>query len=164
MTLQDAAHLAQIVSGIAQVLFLTVSTTVAVLVYRWHRSNAHIEAERRLSEDLRHYNNMILEDEELQDIEVENHPHGNLDRDGVKRMYKHFIRMNISMNLWEARRRNAVSEKRFLTHLNNLAMQTYRDRDFIMQHVLPRGYPEDFRELLLNTWQNAARRRHPPAQ
>jgi hypothetical protein len=140
MTLQETAWLAQIVSGAFSIVFVGIMAMVAVSVYRWHRQNAKIETTRRISEDMRHYNQLVLASDELQALAIETHRWGTLTKEEVIRMYRYFIYLNISVSAYQARLRSAIDEPDYESVMNNTANITFNDRAFIKQHVLPRGY------------------------
>jgi hypothetical protein len=157
VTLQEYSWVAQIISSIVNILLVGVSTSVAVYVYRWHRESAKVETIRRLSEDLRHYNELVLSNEDLQELATENHPWGKLQKDDIRRMYRYFTYLNIAVNMFEARARGAVDMNKYESHINNTANLTFKDREFIKQHVLPCGYAKVFREELLYRWERIDR-------
>jgi len=152
MNLEQASAVAQIVSSVLTAVLTGVGAYAAWFAYRWNRQNAKIEAQRRLSEDLRHYNELVLSDPTLQKYEAEHHPWGTITQNEVIQMYRYFILLNIYVNLWEAWLRGSVDEAIFTTAFNHFANTSYDDQAFIKKHVLPRGYPKKFRELLVQGW------------
>ena len=103
--LQDYSHYATIISGITSIILLTVSSIVAIFVYKWNRENGRIETTRKLSEDLRHYNELVLHNEDLQELVSKSHRWGNLEKEGVIKMYRYFILFNIAFSMYEAKKR-----------------------------------------------------------
>jgi hypothetical protein len=152
VSLQEYAWLAQIVSALVNLLLVSISTGVAIYVYKWHREVARLETSSRFQEALRSYNELVLENDEMQDLTIQTHPWGSLEKTEVVRMYRYFLWLNISVALYDAKIRNAVDKPTYESHINNTANLTFKDREFIKQHVLPRGYPKAFREELMRRW------------
>jgi uncharacterized membrane protein len=153
LTLSDWADIARIVTSIASVLVLAASATAAVLVYRWQRKLARIEATRKLNDDNRAYNLLVIENEDLQSLDAQRHRWGQLENSDVKKMFSYFILVNISYNLYEAYLNNAVDKNVYRSQLDNCANTTYLEKDFVLQHVFPRGYKEGFCNEIKERWE-----------
>lgn len=152
MTLQDYAALAQIITSIVGLFIATLSAVATWYGYKWIRLNAKIETRRRMSEALQHYNELILASSDWQKAEESKHPWGTLSQDEVVKMYRYFLLLNMSVDMWEAHLREAVSPCGYNSHMNHLANVTHMDQEFIKRHVLTRGYPLDYREELMRRW------------
>src|SRR4051794_38741782 len=105
LTLEEWSWVATIVSSAVNIVLVTVSTLVAVYVYRWHRESARIESSRKLQDDLQYFNALVLGNEDLQALAVETHPWGSITKDDVIRMYRHFIWLNIANTMFDANAR-----------------------------------------------------------
>ena len=152
MKLEDYAHIATIVSGVSTVILLAISTGVAYFVYRWHRESSLVINHRQIQEDLRHYNFLVLENKDLQKLEGQRHRWGKLDEDDVVKMYHYFIMLNISYSAYECMKRKAISKPVYESKINNTANLTFIDREFILQHVFPRGYENGFKKEITDRW------------
>lgn len=119
---------------------------------KWLRQSAKVEARRRLSDALRQYNGLVLGNKDFQQAERDGHPWGTLSEEEVVRMYRHFLKLNLAVDLWEAMRRDAIESHTFHSYFRHSANTTFYDRDFIKKHVLPRGYPQQFRDDLQGLW------------
>ena len=109
---------------------------------------------RKQNDDLRAYNLLVLENDFLQDMETNNHRWGKLEKHDVKKMYSYFILFNVSYNLYDAYSNNSIDEDVYKAQLDNTANTTYRERDFILQHVFPRGYKKSFCGEIESRWKN----------
>lgn len=152
MTLEDYAAIASIIASIATVLILGTSASVALMLYIWHRDSAKAANARILNEDRRHLNELMLSNQQLHDLEIKRHRWGRLNKDEVVLMYTYLMYLNIAHSALEAYKRNALGRETFESHINNTANLTHKDRDFINQHVLPRGYGIGFQSELKNRW------------
>nr|VFJ58915.1 MAG: hypothetical protein BECKDK2373C_GA0170839_106830 [Candidatus Kentron sp. DK] len=87
MTLEQISQIAGIISSIGTVIILAISATVAVLIYRWQRESAKIEAFRRLSEDRWQYNQLVLDlflnNENLQESVSKSHGCEHLEKQDI---------------------------------------------------------------------------------
>ncbi len=151
MGLKDFAAIAEIITSVATVLILGTSATVAVMLYKWHRDTAKISNNRLLNENLRHYNELMISNEQLQDLDIKRHRWGNLEKDELIMMYQYFIYLNLTQSAFKARK--ALDNEVFESQLNNAANLTYKDREFINQHVFPRGYSGGFQSELKKRWE-----------
>jgi len=69
-------------------------------------------------------------------------------------MYRYFILLNIALSLFEADKRGSVDTSTYQSQMNNTANTTFQDKEFIKQHVLPRGYPRTFRDDIITRWES----------
>jgi hypothetical protein len=152
LTLEDYANIAQIVGGIGGVVIAAVSAAFAWFGYNWLKLSARVEARRRLSDALRQYNELVLQSPDFQKSEAAGHPWGPISEADVVRMYRHFLTLNLSVDLWEAMRRDAIEPHTYHSFIRHTANTTFSDREFIKKHVLPRGYPQLFRDELQSLW------------
>ena len=83
MTLQEYSAIATIAASVATLVFIGASTVVAIFAYRWHVENAKIETTRKLAEDLRYYNDLVLSNEDLQQLVAASHRWGSLSKEEV---------------------------------------------------------------------------------
>jgi hypothetical protein len=67
-------------------------------------------------------------------------------------MYHYFVLLNVFQAAYTASQRGAIDEATYRAHLNNIANLTCNDSEFISQHVLPRGYTDEFRQTLQHLW------------
>jgi len=153
MDLETLASISKIVSSIASVLLLGVSVTVGIFVYKWQRESSKISCIQKLHDDLRFYNQLVLENDDLQDMEVKLHRWGTITKDEVKKMYYYFILFNVTYNSYEAANRGAINKLVYESQVNNVANTTYDEREFIKKHVFPRGYENGFRKIILSKWE-----------
>ena len=153
MTLSEWESIAKIASSVATVLILGVSATVAVFLYLWQRQAARIESIRKMQDNYRYYNQLVLDNPDLLEYERLNHKWGNLSSDEVKKMYRLFIKINMYYSNYDAGLRKAMGKTAWESHLNNLANTTFGDREFIKQHIFPRGYENAFRAEVLKRWE-----------
>jgi uncharacterized membrane protein len=152
MTLEESAQIAKIITSLVSVFLLTISVIVAVSVYRWQRHKEKIDTARRLAEDLRHYNELVLKNEDLQEIAAASHRWGHLDKKDVVRMYRYFVLFNVALSLFEAKGKKAVNTATYEAQMNTFANTTFADKDFVKQHVFPRGYTKEFRKEIGDRW------------
>lgn len=152
--LEHYANTAKIVTSFASVMVLSVSATTAIYIYLWQRKSARIEATKKLNDDLREYNMLVIKTLELQELEASSHPWGDrkLEISEVKKMYYYFILLNVSYNLYAAYSIDSIDKGVYRAQLDNTANNTCADRNFIEQHVFPRGYKEEFCKELIGRW------------
>ena len=148
------ADIAKIVTSFASVMVLSASATAAVFIYSWQRKSGRIEATKKLNDDLREYNLLVINNEELQILESESHPWGEkkLTPEEVKKMYFYFILINVSYNLFASYVNSSIDKKVYKAQLDNTANNTSADRRFIEDNVFPRGYAEDFIKEITERW------------
>ena len=153
MTLEDYANIAKIVTSVGTVFILCISATIAFLLYRWQRESAKIDTIRKLHSDLLAFTQLVLANDDLQEMEAKNHRWGTLTKKEVVKMYRYFILFNSSYHIYEAGSRNAIRSEAYHSELNNVANITYEEREFIKQHVFPRGYENGFRKCIVSLWE-----------
>lgn len=153
MDLIKLAATVEIVTNIAIFIALTTSAIVAILLYKWHQRSARITNNRLLNEDMRHFNELIISNDKLQDLEIERHTWGNLEKDQIITMYQYFILLNTTQSAWKAFDRKALDKELYDSHANNTAKLTHKDRDFITKHVFPRGYNKNFQKEIEKRWE-----------
>lgn len=154
MTLSEWADVARIVSSIGTIVILATSVYIAYRVHRWQRDSAKAQAQSQFSEQMRHFNFLILESEELQALEAKHHPWGKLSCQEVKNMYRYFVLLNVAHSLLAAKNSKNIDEEAFESHMTNFANMMFDEREFIKKHCLPRGYPKVFRQELINRWES----------
>jgi hypothetical protein len=153
LTLTDYANIAQIIGGIGGVIVATVSAAFAWFGYKWLQQSARVEARRHLSDALRQYNEFVLQSPDLQKNAAAHHPWGTITEVEVVQMYRYFLTLNLAVDIWEAKEKKAIEPHTYHSHIRHTANITFNDRDFIITHVLPRGYPQSFRNELLSLWE-----------
>lgn len=130
MTLEEYAHIARIITSFVSVFILAISAVVAISVYRWYREKEKIDTARKLAEDLRHWNELVLANEDLQEIAAATHRWGHLKKEDVIRMYRYFVLFNVAHSLFEANKKKAVGTETYEAQMNNFSNTTFADKVF----------------------------------
>jgi hypothetical protein len=134
------------------------TVAVAVLMYIWQRRSTRALSGTTFAEQMRHYNLLILQDEDMLRFEAERHPFGRgkgaaeFSVDDAKKMYMFFILLNIGHAQYIAHRSGALDDRAYHATMGNSANMTYPDRDFIRTHCFPRGYTPEFRKEYEKRW------------
>jgi hypothetical protein len=152
LTLADYSNIAQIIGGVGGFIVAVVSAAFAWFGYKWLKQSARVETRRRLSDALRHYNELVLATPDFQKSEAQGHPWGTISETEVVRMYRHFMTLNLAVDIWEAFGRDAIEPHTYHSFIRHTANSTFADREFIKKHVLPRGYAKGFRDELQALW------------
>jgi len=145
MTLTDISDIFSIIASVATVF-------IALWVFLWTQRSEKNNQRRHSNNEMQTFNLAVLQDDNLLQIEADRHPFGEIGLDGARKMYQHFLWLNITDNIRKASKNGlldkAVAEARFA----NQALLTYPDRDFLEKHVFPRGYETDFIEAFRKRW------------
>lgn len=110
---------------------------------------------QKIDHDMQHWwhthNSSVLSDPDLLEIEAKLHPYGDITAEDVKRMYLHFMKLNIALNCWSSSSLadNEIKEET----IHNCVETTFKDKDFVIEHVLRRGYPRDFSEEIKHRYE-----------
>ncbi len=95
---------------------------------------------------------LVLSDPDLQDFEAKMHPHDDLNRSDVKKMYQYFILLNVQHSRFVSNNSKIIDEHFYIESIKNTSRMTYTDREFIENNCLKRGYPESFANELRGEW------------
>lgn len=150
----------EFISTTSEVLFTALSAFAAVYAYKWSREKIKIDAQKFLAEQRWNYNSLLMNYDELKHIEIDRHPWGKINKEDIGNMVIYFTLLNASVTLWQAHKLSAVEEGIYESAFNHLANRTHRDREFIKQHILPRGYPKLYREELIQRWEKIDKEGH----
>lgn len=153
MTFSEIADAASIVTAIATAI-------IAYRVFIWSKSTEIANQSRQTNNEWQSFNQMVLEDNELLQLEADLHPYGKLDRSGAKKMYFYFMWVNLADNTLRARKLGRIDDDLAEERLRNQALVTYLDRGFIEQHVFSRGYQRDVCREFRERWQELDTKEH----
>lgn len=129
------------------IITTVVAVYVALVAYRLNRKSNNNQTFLASVQQWQALNNAILTSQELREIEVENHPFGEVDEKDVQRMYLYFCRLNVARTSYESLMSGLADEQICNGHINNVANLLKGDRDFVRNHCFPRGYPKISKEL-----------------
>lgn len=152
MVLNDWRDVLDAVSGVATICLSAASIYIAVAVHRWQKNAARVTGQVLFSELARNYNELVLRQPELQEIERRRHPFGELELSDVRKMFFQFLLLNEACTRFAAMTSDAHDKEPCEVSFKNLAYVMYADRCFIEQHCLPRGYAADFCSALQAEW------------
>ncbi|MFC4215991.1 hypothetical protein ACFP4H_22525 [Pseudophaeobacter arcticus] len=125
---------------------LGVITTVLAVYIAWMAFAANIRFKKHSNytgaiNQWQTVNQTILGDDNLLEIERENHPFGTLTLAETKKMYHYFCSLNIARNALVGLNTGHLEVSYANFYINNCANISFKDRDFIRINVFPRGYP-----------------------
>ena len=152
MELKDWADLARIVTSFASLAVLCFTAYIAWSVKKWQVDAAKSNMSSQTTEHMRQYNMLVLSDPDLQDFEAKMHPHDDLNRSDVKKMYQYFILLNVQHSRFVSNNSKIIDEHFYIESIKNTSRMTYTDREFIENNCLKRGYPESFANELRGEW------------
>lgn len=140
---------------VSQIVGAAGTVTVAVLVYIWQKRSTRAQWAATFAEQIRHFNLLVLQDDELQLLEAERHPFRGsekFDESDVRKMYRFFLLLNVAQTMHVASRAGAVDPVSYDALIRNSARMLYADREFIKTHCFVRGYPVRFSEQIEKYW------------
>lgn len=96
------------------------------------------------------FNQVLVGDDQFIEFESQFHPFGKLTHDEVKKLYYYFMRFNVAYAAFQGR--DHFHRKLASSSLRNEANLTFRDRNFIREHVFGRGYDKGFSDQFEENW------------
>lgn len=96
------------------------------------------------------FNQVVINDVDLQDFEGAFHPFGELSRRDVKKMYFYFLRFNNAYSAF--RNGDEFHSPLALSAIRTEANVSFKDRLFVRKNVFGRGYDKDFSEEFEKMW------------
>ncbi|UWQ18532.1 hypothetical protein [Jannaschia sp. M317] len=134
----------------------TATASLAYLVDSWTKSALKNEVTRSGQTDWRNYNLAVMADEDLQDLERQNHLIGGLSHPEIKKMCISFIKIYVPYNMWIAQRNDLFDAADVDREIANQARLLFRDRTLFRRHVFLRGYDPAFCKLFQDRWDRMA--------
>ena len=147
-------------TAISQLIVAIIVGFAGIQFYRWQRADKRLDSLTGAVNRYHGVNAFVLADPELQDIERDNHfVPGKLSLKEIKKMYYYFELLNGVGSILQLKRERLVIPKSdrglyYISTARNIARCTYKDRDFIRTHCLPRGYTENFKVFLDELWES----------
>ena len=133
---ENISHIAEVVTAIAAIW-------VAWVFYKWTKLMDEHNQSRQLNIEMQSFNQMVLADPKLLEIEARNRPPelGKIDLDDARKMYLYFCWVNMADNVVRARDEGLMEKSLADARLSSLSRVLAADSDFIKRHVL-RDYPK----------------------
>lgn len=144
INLQNIHAVSEIVGALATVV-------IAWLVFSYSRKRESLELTASIQRDWQQVNVAVLSSEELLAIEAKLHPFGALDVAQARSLFRHFLILNVAFSAWASRghfSHDALAQSTVRDAINIV----YKDREFVRNHVLPRGYPAEFAKIIEDGW------------
>lgn len=136
---------------ILAVCFSTAALGFSIYTYNRQKKKQNFLGTRDFNLSWQSYNQVVSNDKDFQEFEQSLHPHGELTRKDVKRMYFYFMRFN---TIYSAFRENGEFNSALATSaLHTEANVSFKDRHFVRRHVFSRGYDKDFSRKFEAMWQ-----------
>ena len=142
--LSAASDLMNIVGAVATVV-------LAYFAYAYTRKREAFEATSQVQAEWQQANQLALTSPDILAIEIMGHPYGDLTEGEARKMYWYFVKLNVAFNSWVGRLAHIDRETAQST-IDTVISSTYKDRDFIRKHVLPRGYSKGFVQEVEAGW------------
>jgi hypothetical protein len=130
------------IHDVAEIASAAATVILAWLVYQFSRKQEIDKSTGDIQKEWQNHNAVVLGHPELIAMEGKLHPNGQLTDEQVRRMYLHFMTLNVCYNSWA--NGDEVDRELAQSTINNSVNRMYSDREFVFAHVLPRGYPLKF--------------------
>ncbi|TPM39366.1 MULTISPECIES: hypothetical protein [unclassified Mesorhizobium] len=147
MTLHDIHDIAEIFGAIGALIGAVGTIALTWLVFRFSQKQEAQKSTEDVQNWWQTHNSVVLSNPRLLSLEKRLHPFGDLTDEEVRRLYIHFMTLNVCYNAWA--NRDQIDRSLSESTIDNSVNRLFLDRDFVVQHVLPRGYPKDFAEEIL---------------
>lgn len=130
------------ISQLFQIIDASGTAFLAIIVILINRRHEKQKIDHEMQNWWQSRNETVILDPHLLNIEAKLHPYEDLSAEDIKRMYLHFMTLNIALNSWSSK----YLGDRYIINATILSCIniTYMDRDFIIKNILTRGHPEDF--------------------
>ncbi|CAN7149055.1 hypothetical protein [Devosia sp. LjRoot3] len=139
------------ISDVMEIVGAIATVVLAYVVYAYTKKREAFEATSQVQTEWQHANELALTNPEILSIEIAGHPHGELSEADARKMYWYFVKMNIAFNSWVGRLAY-IDQATAQSTIDTVINSTFRDRDFIRTHVLPRGYSKTFAREIEAGW------------
>lgn len=133
-------------------VLLVSALAIAISVYTLNKqsSSEKFNGTRDFNALWQVFNQVLSDTEEFVKFERELHPYGDLSREDVLRMYFYFMRFNTVYA--STRNPDQLEGPLAMSALNTEANISYRDRQFVRDHVFGRGYDVAFSQKIEMLW------------
>ena len=118
-------------------------------LYKQHKSQS-LNVTNNYNKSWQVFNSLLIQDESLIEIERGIHPHGEVSKQDIKRIYYYFLRFNVAYGAFTGT--GEMNSRLAESSLNNEANCTYADQIFIRENVFGRGYNEEFSNEFERRW------------
>jgi hypothetical protein len=121
------------VADIAGIATTVITLAVAWMVYQWTRRVDENSHSRQLNLEMQAFNQMVLSDPDLLEIEANNHPPelGKIDANEARKIYLYFCWINMADNIIRARDQGLMDQSLANARLSNLSRVLASDSKFI---------------------------------
>jgi hypothetical protein len=126
---------------------------IAYIVYRWAKKTENANATREAQNEWQQYNQLVLTNPDVAQVDRNLHQHGDISAEDHRKMFVYFMILNMGLNIWISKQNKLIRPDIAVSINKNISSLLHKDKDFIEQHVFPRGYPDLFAELLREHWQ-----------
>lgn len=151
----------RILVAAVQLIVATIVGFAAVSFYRWQKTTKEKDGYANAIHNYHNINLLVIANQELQDIESENHfVAEGLSRKEVRKMFYYFEQLNsIGSTLEYGSDGLSISkydgDLYYVSSVKNIVKCIYWDREFVRTHCFPRGYTEDFITFMEAQWKKA---------
>ena len=119
-------------------------------VFNRQRKNQKFVGTRDFNLSWQAFNQLVVEDEDFQEFEKVLHPYGELTAAEIKRMYFYFLRFNNIYSVFSST--GEMHDPLAISALHTEANVSFKDQEFVRQHVFVRGYDAAFIRQVETLW------------